>query len=496
MAMKKIIFLFLMFLLTFLVGCDSGSSGPFLKSSWTIIVWLDGDNNLEEAAMNDLNEMEAGLYYAKQADPNIEDKIKIIVQVDRAKGYDEYELYTGKNWTDTRRYLIKPDILGDDSRVRSKRLDDGLGEVNMGDASKLKEFVRYCKEQAPADKYALILWNHGSGIRGKGSHSAEGPLKGICQDETSNGDILYTGEITDVLTGAESVDFLGFDACIMGMLEVAYEYRPGPNKFGANAICFSPANEQGDGWAYDRLFRRFAANGNDPEGDACYDVNSLTAVQFAGAVAKEYEDFCEDYYNLDDQTQTAIDNSKIVNVKEKLDALAAKIARGSNYKSEVEALRGSEESTVTMDFFNEGDVAEWRNNPSFDLYDFAHRVSQAGITGTNVTFESNDLKSAIEECIIHSYGGSDYANFEPGKNGLAFFFTDGDRTDFIGRIMLQFQWWYTSVDTNSWWSGYHYYGKLDFCTGNGDGTVDGWFELMMTMYHDGDYENTHPGPAY
>ena len=42
------------------------------------------------------------------------------------------------------------------------------------------------------------------------------------------------------------------------------------------------ANEQGDGYEYDRIFWRFAGTGQtDGSGDPCFDIRTLTAEQFA-----------------------------------------------------------------------------------------------------------------------------------------------------------------------------------------------------------------------
>jgi clostripain len=292
-----------MIALVSLSGCGGGGDSGVNRtinepaSGWTIMVWLDADNNLESAAMQDLNEMEYGLYLAGIGDSAITDKVKIIVQVDRYGSASSS--YTGDSWSDTRRYIIRPDS-ANSTKWTSQRIDNDLGEINMGDADNLADFVEYCQEHFPSPQYALILWNHGGGLRKKSSSltsvsdsssSGTSNIKAICWDDTNGDDALYTGEITDVLTDIHSVDFLGFDACLMGMLEVAYEYRPGvTGKFGADAISFSPANEQGDGWNYERILNRLKGSGTDAEGDACYNADSLTANQFATLVAKEYAD--------------------------------------------------------------------------------------------------------------------------------------------------------------------------------------------------------------
>ena len=497
-----------------LTGCGGGGGGDSAvnrtinepASGWTIMVWLDADNNLESAAMQDLNEMEYGLYLAGLGDSAVTDKVKIIVQVDRYGSASSP--YTGDNWSDTRRYIIRPDS-ANITKWTSQRIDNDLGEINMGDAGNLRNFIDYCQEHFPAPNYALILWNHGGGLRKKSSSSSisgesgissiSSLSKAICWDDTNGDDALYTGEITDVLTDIHSVDFLGFDACLMGMLEVAYEYRPGvTGKFGADAISFSPANEQGDGWNYERILNRLKGSGTDTEGDVCYNADSLTANQFATLVAKEYADD-DSTYSDDKQTQTAVDNTKVVALKTAFDAFAVAC---KNSKTELESVRGSGTSVSTMHYFNETDTGtpslgilpEWISRPFFDLYDFAERMyNNNDIADTAAT----NLMTAINNFILYSYAGSSYSGFSNGQNGLSFFFTDGDEIySYSGVKHLAYQWWYTSVDSNIWWPGGHYYGKLDFCDGDNDSSVETWFELIMYMYHTGDYDNFHPGPAF
>ena len=508
---NKILQFFLFLLLCLHVtSCSLGGS-----PDWTVMIWLDGDNNLESYALADLNELEYGLYVASLSDPGITSRVRIIVQVDRNSGYDNSAMYTGTNWTGTRRYLIRPDAL---NRIvwTSERIDDNMGEINMGDAGALRDFIEYCHRCYPAQKYSLILWNHGGGLMKKAFSSADCttavtsdvPLKEICIDETDGDDALYTGEITDALTDEHSVDFLGFDACLMGMIEVAWEYRPGvPGKFGADAICFSPASEQGDGWDYVRILTRLGGTDSGPdtpdaENDECYNTWSLTANQFAEICAREYGD-ADSIYANDLQTQTAVDNTLVGDVKNAMDAFAAAISDAGGYLSVLEGIRGSGSSVAAMHYFTETSSSQWLSWPYFDLYDFALRVRAQNMS-VAVNDAADDLMDAVSGFILYSYGGSDYRGytsgaadstgttaFRNGKNGLSFFFTS-DSSD------LDDQWWYTSLDTDSVQSG-NYYGRLDFCEkGPVDGLVENWYELIMEMYMTSGLLNTGfwPDPAY
>jgi hypothetical protein len=42
---------------------------------------------------------------------------------------------------------------------------EDLGEANMGDGNVLGEFVRWSMFNYPAERYMLVLWDHGDGWR-------------------------------------------------------------------------------------------------------------------------------------------------------------------------------------------------------------------------------------------------------------------------------------------------------------------------------------------
>ncbi|MBU7025174.1 MAG: hypothetical protein HXS40_13515, partial [Theionarchaea archaeon] len=146
------------------------------QSSWTVMVYMDGDNNLESAAIDDVNELEA---IGSSAEVNI------VVQLDRIVDWDN----SNGDWTTTRRYYITHDLNGYDSLIVSTLLSD-LGELNMGDPATLTDFVTWARTNYPADNYLLVLWDHGDGWKTRLSQIAtkgkitsvqkKEPLKGVC----------------------------------------------------------------------------------------------------------------------------------------------------------------------------------------------------------------------------------------------------------------------------------------------------------------------------
>jgi len=112
---------------------------------WTYLVYLDGDNNLEGAAIDDFMEMSA---------VGSTSAVNIVVQFDRIPGYDS----SYGDWTDCKRFRV---TYGMTPMAENALID--LGECNMGDPNTLRDFVDWTMTEYPAENYALILWNHGSG---------------------------------------------------------------------------------------------------------------------------------------------------------------------------------------------------------------------------------------------------------------------------------------------------------------------------------------------
>jgi len=88
------------------------------------------------------------------------------------------------------------------------------GEVNMGSYETLRDFITFCKKWYPAERYMLLLYDHGAG------------WKGACVDITSGGDVLTPDEMKRAITETGEIDIIGFSApCLMGAIEPAYELR-------------------------------------------------------------------------------------------------------------------------------------------------------------------------------------------------------------------------------------------------------------------------------
>ena len=179
--------------------------------TWTIMLYQDADDQvLERDIYLDLNEAER-----VGSSPNV----NIVAQMDRFRG-----AYQGDgDWTSARRYYITQD--SDLNAVHSQVAQE-LGEVDMSDGQTLVEFVQWAAQNFPADKYVLILSDHGMGWPGGWSDPAPGGSGDSSTPLSSRlGNNIYFSELDQALGQARSVagidrfEIIGMDACLMAQIE-------------------------------------------------------------------------------------------------------------------------------------------------------------------------------------------------------------------------------------------------------------------------------------
>jgi hypothetical protein len=265
---------------------------------WTIMVFMNGKNNLSSYVISDMNEMEV-------FGPT--ENINIVTQAARQKytppsnpggypggGYDDYpwggygspvphpgwpnpswggfmpmiRVKTTRDastdWTGVRRYLVTKD--GENGSLSSTLLSD-MGTVDMGDWQQLAEFGKWAKANYPAKRYMLVGWNHGSGWE-KGIELFPA-VKGISYDDETNNHIS-TPQLAQAIREMGGVDIYASDACLMQMAEVAYELKD-----TAKLTVGSEENEPGDGWGYNEFLARVHSN----QSNLTPDVMAAAAVQ-------------------------------------------------------------------------------------------------------------------------------------------------------------------------------------------------------------------------
>jgi len=321
--------------------CFSGVQIVVMEGKeWTIMVYLDGDNNLDEAGVEDMDEMET---------VGSNDYFDIIVLFDRR--YDNAKLWHVMNGY-------------------SEELQD-LGEVNMGNAETLISFAVNAMTQYPAKKYALILWDHGSGWADKDEPK---PLKGICWDDSHGGwegDCLDNGELDYALaqivaqTGVQ-LDIIGFDACLMQCIEVAHYIAD-----SGHYVVASEDFEPWDGWAYERFLADLNAQ---PD---------MTALGLSAAIIDGYYE-----ESSDDNTLSALDLSLMDSVVTQVNSFATELTNcGCN-----SALNSLADNTQSFDW----------SSIYKDFYHYCTNVESAGGLPASVKSAASSMKGVLDDFIAYN----------------------------------------------------------------------------------------------
>lgn len=326
-----------------------------LDKDWTILLYMSGDNNLEANGIEDINEME-----------NIgsDSNVNVVVVFDRTPYYDS----SNGNWTDTRYFYITAD--SNTSTINSILLGNA-GEREMDRPASLALWTWYGVTNFPAAKYALIIWDHGSGWE---KDVDENPVKGSCSDDTSGWGELEIWEVRWALNAAfgylpiSKLDLLGYDACLMGMAEVAAQTSDIVDTFVG-----SEDNEGLDGWEYDRWLSDLTSN---PA------ANSATLGNY----------IVDAYYGWSGyDTLSAQNTANDVNFINALNAFADELTA---------ALSANKSKITTARSYTK----KFNGNSFIDLYDFTIKIKNQSLPSSLLTAATN-LQSAMSNYIIAN-GGS------------------------------------------------------------------------------------------
>lgn len=113
--------------------------------AWTVLVFMAADNNLDLFALKDLHELER---------LGSTDEVDVVVQIDR---YGD-----GRTGPASRGRIVK-DANWDKYNIHFVSALEEIGETDTGDPQVLRSFIEWGALAFPAERYMLVLWNHGSG---------------------------------------------------------------------------------------------------------------------------------------------------------------------------------------------------------------------------------------------------------------------------------------------------------------------------------------------
>lgn len=341
-------------------------------AEWTYIVYMDGDNNLEEAAIYDFLEMER---------VGSTENVKIVMQFDRSSGY-----YSGEgDWSGARRFLLQR---GDGNSIVSQPVQD-LGETDMSSPETLYDFASWAIDNYPAQKYALVLWNHGGGWTGL-LHD-EGADKGMFLPEMKQALDRIKGKL------GRKLDVLVFDMCLMAQYDVALDVEP-----DASYMVGSEETVPGYSFDYSQVLGTLSSN---PQ---------MSPRELA---VMEVDKFREFYSGKDDATtMSALDLSQVPALQSAYTDFATGLTTHVNsgkWKDVAEMHMYAENYPVGMS-------AEDARAFSFgDLYDFASNAEAYSVgDAAPLLQKAVALQSAINQTVIANYNHAKH----PRSHGISYYF--------------------------------------------------------------------------
>jgi len=409
---------------------------------WTFLIYMNADNNLEQFSLIDFYEM---------AKVGSTQKVNIIVQLDRAEGYStEYG-----DWKQTLRFKVEKNMqpivsnatmdLGEVNMCDSTALSDfiqwghqnypakryalviwshGAGwrsipEIDSTNSSPAiasnsnyldriqrvmisksknnsvaKALITKTNEQVLTEYKNLKKLDSTIGMTRAPLLSS---VKAIVADFSSN-DILYNRKIQNVLLKLKSnnnykVDLVGFDACLMGMIETGYAMR--------NACEVMVASEEvvpGNGMDYNRVFSALVNNSNLSSNE----MGVLIVDKFREAYSSAGEG----------TTMSSVNLSKMDLVANEISSLSDSMI--SNFQTEKDNIHGARISCL-----------EYSSTNSIDLINFLTSY-RSKTTNQNIKSKINNLIILLNLSITNRYCDElrceSGANPQYGSNGLAIFF--------------------------------------------------------------------------
>ncbi|MDX8540092.1 clostripain-related cysteine peptidase [Mesorhizobium abyssinicae] len=240
------------------------------KAEWTVMVFMNAKNNLEPDAITNFEEM---------ASVGSTANLNILVQMGRPKVHETVE---AGNWAGVLRFRVTK---GQEPVPADAAMDLRGGPAilsDLGSREAFQDFVEWSIRTYPARRYMLIIWNHGQGWRFQTAKSfavnnaapesaisatelavtrpatpSVGGFKAVSFD-ADTGHYLFNSDIQLVLEKVSKqlnakIDVLGFDACLMSMIETAYAFRN-----SVTLLIGSEELEPAAGWDYVPFLRLLA----------------------------------------------------------------------------------------------------------------------------------------------------------------------------------------------------------------------------------------------
>ena len=325
------------------------------QDAWTVLMYICGADLESEngLATNGYNQSDIKEILSVSGQP---DDVNIVIQTGGAKSWQGYNIPNNK----LGRYHVSN---------RTLVQDKTLTNASMGNPNTLKSFIEWGIETYPADKTALIFWNHG------------GAMDGCCFDENYDNDSLTNDEVKTAISGAFSTlgrtkkfEFIGYDCCLMQVQDIAEFNAP-----YANYMLASQESEAGAGWDYDNWV------------DDLYAKKSTTTILSAVC-----DSFIKEQGTSSDQTLSYLNLANMAAYKEAWEAMASSINSIVTSKSVWNTFVNLANQAGRYGFYDE-EYAEYNDGYLYDIFDAGGLLTK--LKGSSTFQSASSLITAAQTAL-------------------------------------------------------------------------------------------------
>lgn len=349
-----------------------------VEGSWAVYWYLCG-SDLESGggfATGDLSEL---------MEVELPEDVNVVIETGGSSAWQNDLVDAGK----LQRWLYNSEGL---------QLVDEQPSASMGDAQTLMEFLSFAKENYPADKTAVVFWNHGGGS-----------VSGASFDELYDNDSLTLDEMYAAFSSVwepsetdQPLELVGFDTCLMATVDVAHTFSD-----IAHYLVASEETEPANGWYYSQWVGELA---QDP---------SMDGASLGKIICDSYYAGCEAVGTQDNTTLSLTDLSKVGPLLEAYETFGAEALSAAC----TDPGFFSRFARVAVQSENYG--GNTKEQGYTNMVDLGHMARQSeGILGS-----AGSVLDALNECVLYQVGGQ----YRTEATGLSCYYSyNGDVDDFYG----------------------------------------------------------------
>ena len=363
-----------------LTACGGGSEPSADSGSWAIYWYLCGSDLESDGgfATGDLSEL---------MEADLPENVTVVIETGGALEWQN-ELVDGSV---LQRYVYDSEGL---------TLVDEQPSASMGESGTLEDFLRFARENYPADRTAVVFWNHGGGS-----------VAGAAFDEVYDYDSLTLSEMYAAFSAVwepdtedQPLELVGFDTCLMATVDTAYTFCD-----LSRYLVASEETEPANGWYYSRWLQALA---DDP---------SMDGAALGRVICDAYYEGCEDVGTEENATLSVTDLSRLAPLLDAYETFGAQALAAA-----------AEDPGFLSRFRREADLSEnYGGNTREQGY--TNMVDMGAIARRTVGElpAARDVLDALEGCVLYRVSGK----YRSEATGLSCYYSyNNDIADLNGYI--------------------------------------------------------------